>query len=148
MKRSPTLLVADPNVRSRLRVVDTLRADFAVSIPGPGETPLRAVRRLSPELVLLAVPRGRAAEAVRTCRVIKTDSNHPPRVGLLDPRNRLVLPDQAVSAALADGYLGGARVREELDTFIHALFKDTRPIMRPHPIPNRLQRLIHRLLGK
>ncbi|MEL6349391.1 MAG: hypothetical protein AAFV53_40185 [Myxococcota bacterium] len=140
-----SLLVADPNVRGRLAVVDALRGACAVHIPGPGESPLRALRRIHPAVVLLAVPRGRANEAVRTCRIMKTDSSKPPRVGLLDPRSRLLFPERSVSAALADGYIGGALHTQSLLDFVQALHNGDRPMIQPPPSRTTLRRLIDRV---
>ncbi len=124
------VLVADPDVRGRLWVVDSLRGGFAVSIPGPGENPLRAVRRLHPDAVLLAVPRGRSGEAERTCRLIKTDSGSPRR------------PERALSSALADGYIGGRIEAGELVAFTAGLLAGERPVVVHKPPPGLLGRLL------
>ena len=137
-----TILVADPDVRGRLWVVDSLRAGFSVSIPGPGENPLRAVRRLHPTAVLLAVPRGRSSEAVRTCRLIKTDSGTPPLVGLLDQWGRLRRPERTLSGALADGYIGGRIDADELGSFVRQLLARQRPVLINKPPPGILGRLL------
>ena len=125
-------------------MVDSLRGDFAVSIPGPGENPLRAVRRLHPAAVLLAVPRGRSSEAVRTCRLIKTDSGNPPLVGLLDQWGRIRHPERTLSHALADGYLGGRIEDGELLVFARQLLAGERPMMVKKPPPGLLGRLRRR----
>lgn len=136
------LLVADPDVRGRLWVVDSLRAEFAVSIPGPGENPLRAVRRLHPAAILLAVPRGRSKEAVRTCRLIKTDSGTPPLVGLLDQWSRIRHPERTLSHAMADGYIGGRIDDADLLRFAHSLLHGERPVVTNKPPPGLLKRLL------
>jgi hypothetical protein len=136
------LLVADPDVRGRLWVVDSLRAEFAVSIPGPGENPLRAVRRLNPAAILLAVPRGRSNEAVRTCRLIKTDSGTPPLVGLLDQGSRIRRPERTLSHALADGYIGGRIDAADLLSFVLSLIQGDRPVVINKPPPGLLKRLL------
>jgi hypothetical protein len=136
------VLVADPDVRGRLWVVDSLRGGFAVSIPGPGENPLRAVRRLHPDAVLLAVPRGRSGEAERTCRLIKTDSGSPPLVGLLDQWGRVRRPERALSSALADGYIGGRIEAGELVAFTAGLLAGERPVVVHKPPPGLLGRLL------
>ena len=136
------LLVADPDVRGRLWVVDSLRADFVVSIPGPGENPLRAVRRLHPAAILLAVPRGRSNEAVRTCRLIKTDSGTPPLVGLLDQWSRIRRPERSLSHSLADGYIGGRIDSAELLDFAVSLLRGDRPVVINKPPPGLLKRLL------
>ena len=123
-------------------MVDALRGDFVVSIPGPGENPLRAVRRLRPIVVLLAVPRNRSGEAVRTCRLIKTDSSAPPLVGLLDPRGRIRRPERTLPTALADGYLGGRVQAGELLEFTRALLAGERPVTSLQAPRGLLKRLL------
>jgi hypothetical protein len=138
----PTILVADPDVRGRLWIVDVLRVDFAVSIPGPGEDPLRAARRLRPEAVLLAVPRGRSTEALRTCRAIKTDSESPPLVGILDQWGRTGRPERTLSDALADGYLGGRVLPDEVIAFARDVLAARRPVVSNTPPPGFMRRLL------
>lgn len=144
MTARPPVLVADPDVRGRLWIVDVLRADFALSIPGPGEGPLRASRRLRPQCVLLAVPRGRSVEAIRTCRSIKTDSSDPPFVGILDQWGRISRPDRLLTSALADGYLGGKVEPEEVLSFTQSLLDRKQPVVSNAPPPGFLQRLWRR----
>ena len=123
-------------------MVDSLRGAFTVSIPGPGENPLRAVRRLHPRVVLLAVPRGRSSEAVRTCRLIKTDSGTPPLVGLLDQWGRIRRPERTLSSALADGYISGRIDAVELLTFARDLSDGQRPTVINTPPPGLIKRLL------
>lgn len=142
MSARPPVLVADPDVRGRLWIVDILRVAFAVTIPGPGEDPLRAVRRVRPDAVLLAVPRGRSAEAMRMCRVIKTDSDTPPRVGILDQWGRIGRPQRALDQALADGYLGGRVLPAEVERFTRDLLAGQKPVVSNAPPPGIFQRLL------
>ena len=143
---SSTLLISDPDVRGRLWVVDVLRDRFSVDIPGPGESLLRAVRRLRPAAVLLAVPRGRGGEAVRACRLIKTDTTAPPLVGLLDHWGRLGRAERrTLGASLADGYLGGRVSPEELCRFVQALISGHRPVVSNVPPPGIAGRIVGRL---
>lgn len=144
MSTRPPILVADPDVRGRLWIVDVLRVAFAVTIPGPGEDPLRAVRRVRPAGVLLAVPRGRSAEAMRMCRVLKTDSDTPPRVGILDQWGRIRRPERALEQALADGYLGGRVLPDEVVRFTRALLAGQEPVISNKPPPG----IVGRLLGR
>ena len=137
-----SILVADPDVRGRLWVVDSLREGFSMSIPGPGETPLRAVRRLHPDAVLLAVPRGRSSEAERACRLLKTDSSIPPLVGLLDQWGRIRRPERALSSTRADGYIGGRIEAAELVAFATALLAGKRPVLVHKPPPGLLRRFL------
>lgn len=144
MTPRPSLLIADPDVRGRLRAVDALKSRYTVSIPGPGEAPLHAARRVRPAVMLLAIPRGRGTEAINTCRLIKTDTQVPPLVGLLDPWGRLTRPPRALEAALADGYLGGLVSPEEVRRFVEDLLAYTRPIREQPAAPGLLRRLLGR----
>ena len=123
-------------------MVDSLRVEFAVSIPGPGENPLRAVRRLHPAAILLAVPRGRSNEAVRTCRLIKTDSGTPPLVGLLDQWSRIRRPERTLSHSLADGYIGGKIDSDDLLGFTISLLRSERRVLINDPPPGLFKRLL------
>ena len=140
MSARSSILVADPDVRGRLWIVDVLRSDFAISIPGPGEGPLRACRRLRPQCVLLAVPRGRSMEAIRTCRSIKTDSNEPALVGILDQWGRISRPARVLSSAMADGYLGGQVTPDEVLSFTQDLLERKNPVVSKAPPPRFFER--------
>ena len=144
MTARPPILVADPDVRGRLWIVDVLRTGFALSIPGPGESPLRAARRVRPAAVLIAVSRGRTAEALRTCRAIKTDTENPPMVGILDQWSRISRPQRIFASALADGYLGGRVLPDEVSAFARALLAGEQPVVSNSPPPG----IVRRLLGK
>jgi len=140
----PLLLVADPDVRGRLWTVDALRAGYSIETLSPGEAPLRAARRVRPRLMLLGVPRGRANEAIRTCKMVKTDSVGSPLVGLLDPWCRLARPQQSVSRALADGYLGGQVSVGALQEFVQALIRGDKPIQEGQSGSGFVQKLLRR----
>lgn len=103
----PTVLLVDPDPRGRLRLVSALHEHFEVLLPEPEEELVRAVRRLRPAVVVLAMPRGRVGAATRDCRTIKTDGRDPPTVGLTDRWCRLPDPKATLSSCLGDGYLGG-----------------------------------------
>lgn len=115
------LLVSDPDARARLRAVAALRDSFEVATLGPGEDPVRAVRRLKPPLVLLAAPRARMSEALRTCHAIKTGAGTPPTVGVVDRWRRLGDPPRALRECLGDGYLGGKYAPADLLEFASRL---------------------------
>lgn len=103
----PRVLLVDSDPRGRLRLVSALHERFEVLLPEPDEELVRAVRRLRPEAVVLAMPRGRVGAATRDCRTIKTDGRDPPAVGLTDRWCRLPDPKATLSSCLGDGYLGG-----------------------------------------
>jgi hypothetical protein len=122
------VLVADPDARGRLRAVSALRGTTEVLIPEPGELVIRAVRRLRPDVVLVAMPRARMREALRTARTIKTDGATPARVGLMDRWRRLKDPDETLRSCLANGYLGGKADSGAIVAFTRALSDGGRPI--------------------
>lgn len=144
MNGRPSVLVADPDVRGRLWVMDALRTHCQLSIPGPGEEPLRAVRRVHPQAILLAVPRGRGAAIHKLCRAIKTDSLHPPLVGIVDQWGRLRNPQQLMDGALVDGYLGGRLLPEDVRSFLTALMANQQPMVTKAPPTGMLRRWMNR----
>jgi hypothetical protein len=135
------LLLTDPDVRGRLRVLTALREHYDVQTLGPDETTLKATRRLRPELVLLAMPRGRLEETGRWCRAIKTDAGEPPLVGIVDRFGRVEDPEAMIKSCLGDGYLGGVPGPQDLLDFLSALRVGRRPLVRLESTPSLRQRL-------
>ena len=123
------VMLAQPDARGRLRVVEALRDRYELMPLGPGEDPVRAVRSQRPALVLLEVPRAQSGNTLRACRAIKTDAGTPPRVALLDLRGRLSHPRNAVEGCLADGYLGRELASAELAGFVADVLAGKRPII-------------------
>jgi hypothetical protein len=142
---SPRLLLWEPEPRARLRTVAALRglADVLLA-DDPSENPVRLVRRLRPELMLLALGRGRLSPGLQSCRVIKTDQGRPPRVGLTDRWSRLRDPDQALVGCDGDGYLGGVPDAAALRMFVADLMAGRRPVHLHPPEPGLLGRLLTR----
>ena len=144
MSAPSRLLLSDPDARARLRAVAALRDDFDLVTLDPGEDAVRAVRRLRPVLMLLAMPRARMTEALRVCRVLKTDAGTPPTIGLVDRWGRLGDPDRTLESCLGDGYLAGKATNEALVAFARALERGERPIHRFEPELG----LVGKLLGR
>lgn len=122
------LLLSDPDARVRLRAVAVLRDEFDLVTLEPGEDVIRAVRRLRPALMLLAMPRARMTEALRVCLSLKTDAGTPPLIGLVDRWKRLGDPQRTLETCLGDGYLGGRASGDELLAFARALGDGVRPV--------------------
>lgn len=122
------VLVADPDARARLKAVAALRGSFEVTTLDAGEEIVRGVRRLRPDLVLLAMPRARMNEALRSCRTVKTDGGHPPIVGLVDRWRRVTDADNTLAACKADGYLGGKAEADDFLAFALSLDAGERPV--------------------
>ena len=135
------LLFTDADVRGRLRVLTALREHYDIQTLDPDENTLKGTRRLRPELVLLAMPRGRMEETGRWCRAIKTDAGEPPQVGIVDRYARVDNPEAMVKACLADGYIGGVPEPEDLILFLRALKAGDGPIVRLESAPSLRQRL-------
>ncbi|RME23862.1 MAG: hypothetical protein D6798_12600 [Deltaproteobacteria bacterium] len=141
----PSVLLALPDPRSRLRVTAALRGRYDLVPIEPGGDPLRAVRAVRPRAVLLQVRRGQTANALRACRAIKTDAGNPPLVALVDPRRRLSDPVAALQASLADGYLGDEPEPAALRAFMDELLAGRRPV---RAAPVRRRGLWRRLRGR
>ncbi len=142
MSDRPGVVVADPDARSRVRAMNALAEAFEVESPPPGEPLARTVRRLQPAIVLLAMPRNRMNEALRTCRRLKTEPRHHPVVGLLDRWARLDDPEAALDRCLGDGYLAGRAGPEDYLAFARALARGERPVVLLEPELGLLGHLI------
>lgn len=123
------VMVADPDPRGRLRAVSALHGRYDVVTPDPTEELVRAVRRLRPEVVLLAMPRGRSGQAFRSCRTLKTDGRDPPAVGLTDRWCRLGDPKASLSSCLGDGYLGGQVTPQQWLRFVGDMLEGKSPVV-------------------
>ena len=124
----PSLLLVDPAPRSRLPLVAALSDAWVVSVPDPGEQPVRRARRDRPAVVLLVVHRGELQRMQRTARILKTEAGRPPPVGLLEPRRRIRDPQALIDACGADGYLGGTVDPLEVLAFAQAIADGESPI--------------------
>lgn len=138
---SKTLLLVDPAPRSRLPLVAALREHWVVSVPEPGEEPLRRARKDRPRIVLLVIHRGELQRMQRMARLLKTEAGHPPPVGLLDPGNRVRDPRALLDACGADGFLGGVQPAGAVQSFAVALAEGQQPFepgLRPQRFLDRL----------
>lgn len=99
------VLVVDPDPRSRLAVLAALGRAHDVHALEPGADPLREVRRLAPDLVILGASPG--PEAVqRLARAIRTDGGPARRVALVELPPHAVGPDVSCASWGLDGWLG------------------------------------------
>lgn len=141
----PRVLLAVPDTRERLRLVEALRDRFDLTPLPVDEDPVRVTRSLRPQLVLLSVPRGRTGATLRACRAIATDAGSPPRVALIDGGCRLTSPETALQACLGDGYLGLELPDDQLVAFVSDVLAGKRPVLVGEP---RRRGLLDRLLKR
>ena len=125
----PKVVLVDPDARGRLRLVAALHDHFEVVVPEEGEELVRAVRRYRPQVVVLAMPRGRLNAASRECRTIKTDGRDPPAVGLTDRWCRVADPKATLSTCMGDGYLGGQVEAAEIRRWVRQLADGKSPVV-------------------
>lgn len=102
---STTVLIYAQAAHTRLAIVDGLR-DLVEVIPG-GTDPLRTLRAMRPEVVLVAVRRRDRRQTLALARSLKTDGRSPPLLGLIDPGGVLGDPRAACERTEADGCLQG-----------------------------------------
>lgn len=133
MSPGARLVLAIADTRVRLRLVAALGARAELHPLATGEDPVKACRSLRPELLLLAVPRTRPADALATSRAIKTEPGTRPRVVLVDPERNTRHPQSAMESALADGYLGLDLDEAALWAFLDEVRKGQRPIRAGDP---------------
>jgi hypothetical protein len=139
-----SLLLLDHDPRSRLGWLDALRRDFEVAVIQRGELPVRRVRSLRPEVVIMTVPRGRLQETLRWSRTIKTDSTSPPPVGLVDPAGRIRSQAQALELSMADGLLRGEAPPVARQQFVEALIQGAVGTVLEYPVRGWRGRLLSR----
>lgn len=114
------VLVHDPVLRSRLQVVAALSGAYEVSVIGDGVEPIKAVRRVAPD-VLISNLGADADAALRLVRTVRTDGGPVPRMGLYEPAPHRVGPELAIGVWGADGWLGDvARIGEFVAEISHA----------------------------
>ncbi len=142
---APTLLVWEPDARIRLRALAALRGVVTLVVAeDPDESPLRLVRRLRPDTLLLALGRGRLAPGLALCQRICTDAGRVPRIGLTDRWSRLRDPAAALATCGAEGYLGGVADDAALVAFVGELNAGRKPVLLHPPEPGLLGRLLGR----
>ena len=100
----PRLLLLEPDAAFRLGAISALREAFEVSVPEPGEDPLRFARATRPEVALLASGDRQRVEALRIARVLKTDVRAVPGLGLYARRGERGPSGPAFHDVAADGY--------------------------------------------
>ena len=143
MNSRPRLLLADVDVRGRLRALSALRSTYEVHTLAHDEDPLRATRRIRPDAILLGMPRAKEGETSRRCRAIKTDTSSPPMVGIVDRWCRLEDPGGVLSSCLGDGYLGGLATPDEIRAFTADLLRGRKPVHIHDAAPRILDRMLN-----
>ena len=140
-----TLLLIEPDARTRLARVSALQAHFDVATLALGEETVRRVRKDRVSLVLLSLPRGTSAmeAALRTARVLKTD-RRPPRVGLTDRWGRWDSPADRLELLGAEGYLAGDVSDAQLLAFARAVSQGGPTVMQGELARGLLDRLLRR----
>lgn len=141
----PIALLLEPEPRIRIRVVAALRGVVDVRVPeDPTEAPVRSLRAVRPDVVLLAMGRGRLAPSLNQCRVLTTDQGSTARVGLTDRWCRLRHPAQALRRCGGHGYLGGVPTDDAIRRFALALIAGQQPVHLAPPEPGLLGRWLGR----
>ncbi|MDP6934676.1 MAG: hypothetical protein QGG40_17275 [Myxococcota bacterium] len=123
------LLVVDEDNHWRLASVAVVSEAFEVIPMDPDEGLVRQVRRIRPDLVLLALTGVRSAQQLAACRSIKTDGVSPPLVGIVDRSGRLRAPREALKLHQADGYLGGVFEPQRYLAFACAVWEGQQPVV-------------------
>lgn len=98
------VLVLDLSPASRLAVLAALGPGHEVHASLPDEEPLRQVRRVAPDVVLVGLAPDRGA-AQRLVRAIQTDAGPRRRIAVVEATPHAMGPD-AVLAWGVDGWLG------------------------------------------
>ena len=128
------LLLVDSKAKSRLGWLDALRDSHVIDVVQPGELPVRRVRSVRPDAVLLSTASGSLEETLRWCRIIKTDSAHPPVVGVIDPRGRIRDRDRAMKSSMIDGLFRGLGPMDERRRFVDELLSGEGGLVIEHPV--------------
>jgi hypothetical protein len=134
----PRVLLVDPTMRDRLKVMALLTTVADVQTPEPSDDPVRIVRHKPFAVVLVALPRLAARRGLLLCRTLKTDGASPPLVGILDPWRRLDDVSAALEESRADGYLGGRLDRVVVEAFLAELLAGRQPLHTFDPAPRSL----------
>lgn len=120
------VLLHEPALTARLRLVSALSREHAVEVVEQGVEPIRAVRRVMPEVFLVGL-HGDSAAALRLLRVVRTDGGVSPLLGVIEAPPHRVGPELAIDRWGADGWLGDPADVEE---FVAELGRGPRPVQR------------------
>ena len=143
----PRLLLVQDDPRERLRTVAQLSADYDVVLPALGEEPLKAARRMRPELARLCLAPYKPMANLQLCRILKTDLGPIRAIGVWAPDGQPGA-DEVLQHYLADGYLGGSA---DLRPFLAALARGEHPRIEGSPPPGlraRIRRYLVRGAGR
>jgi len=120
------VLLHEPALTVRLRLLSALSREHTVEVVEPGIEPIRAVRRVMPEVFLVGL-HGDGEAALRLLRVVRTDGGAPPLLGVIEEPPHRVGPDLAIDRWGADGWLGDAG---DVEAFVADLAGGPRPVRR------------------
>lgn len=120
------ILVHEPALGARLRLVSALAREHTVEVVAPGVEPIRAVRRVMPEVLLVGLHADSEA-ALRLLRAVRTDGGASPLLGVVEDPPHRVGPDLAIDRWGADGWLGDSG---DVERFVAELACGPRPVRR------------------
>ncbi len=139
----PRIVLFDPVLGSRLLAIAALSPAHDVHAVSDAADVLKAIRRLAPDVVLLALPPG---DIGRLCRAIRTDtpsrSSAVPRLGFVVPVGSAVGPSLAIDTWGADGWLGNPA---DLPAFVSGLLAGPLPVRMGVHAPGLAARIVHRM---
>lgn len=120
------VLLHEPALTVRLRLLSTLAREHTVEVVDQGAEPLRAVRRVMPEVFLVGLHADPEA-ALRLVRAVRTDGGQPPLIGVIEEAPHRVGPELVIERWGADGWLGDA---DDVEAFVADLARGPRPVRR------------------
>ncbi len=134
------VLVFDSSAVSRLQILASLEVHEATAVEA-GADPLKALRRLRPEVFLVSLAE---AEALPLLHRVRTDGGVLPLLGTYEAGAHRLGPDVAVRRAGADGWLGDTAA---VSAFVDSLLLGPLPVQTGTFRPSLLARLARRLRG-
>lgn len=143
---APRLLLVCDDAAHRLKLVGLLRADFQLRSVTEGEDLLRLARSQRPDAVLIVGSASERVEALRRCRVLRTDLVPFPQVGVVLTGAGAPEVDE-VRGALATGYLGGHSEPATILEFARAVAAGRGSYRRDTREVGGLRRLWRRVVG-
>jgi DNA-binding NarL/FixJ family response regulator len=141
------LLLVDTDTRSRLSLAARLAEHYSVISCGPGEDALKLARQHQPSLALVVLPDGAGDEALRLCRMLKTDLSPVRWVGLR-ARGGAPQVETLQSLWLVDGYLGAEASDSALLQLLAEMQRGEKPAIGHLEARSGLRARLRRLLNR